>query len=281
MSKYNPTKTERNRLLRQVLWEVQGCRCKICGEPFKSYEEGITEHADRNANNYDRQNIGWVCFSCNQRKRPDYASVIKPEEMAAAAAPPIQEQTRDESASVAAFKAMRDASEEIHRSEINEPKFRRYLWENVGREGELTAEDAIAEGAEVCECSTAAIERNYLKKATSKFAPFYITKGDTPLIKLREHWKPLDTERGRVDAALYLERKKREQEALEQRIQERQDAIMSAEASNRLAEAHKRDAHALYQILKAKGMSDAAINEAMKQAQNAQAVEDKLKENLR
>lgn len=223
MAQYQPTRTETRQLITALCWENQGHKCKICNKP-KELDEGILEHANRNRTDYRRENIGFVCYSCNQRKRPDFVTTGQVTSGKVERENVSGSESEVTLAQVTKFDSISKASREIQINQ-REDLFRQFLWENVGRPGELTREAAIMEGAEFCEVSPETIQERWLPKATSGLGPFIIrpaTTGNdaTLIVKLRPNWKPLDNERGRKDAALMQARKVRELAVQEARIKE-------------------------------------------------------------
>lgn len=227
MSKYNPSRTEQRRLLRHFTWLAQGKKCKIC-ETENQEDEGIIEHANGNPSDYRPENIGWVCYSCNQRKKPEN---VLSGELPSGHNVCVNPSAR---ADLNEYLSLQKASRELQISE-REDLFRVFLWENVGREGELTVDEAIAEGAEYCDVSPYTIEARWLKRAVSKLGPFRTAKAasgtsHTLIIKLRDDWKPPNNERGRKDYELMLQRKKRELENVEQAIADKVNRFVNKEA---------------------------------------------------
>lgn len=209
MASYQPRRTEQRRLVKHLLWQLQGRKCKICGKQCDE-NEGITEHADRDPANYAPENLGFVCLHCNQRKRPDYC------QMATASTGKVEREKPEGYENINETETERNRQRarlkkspiEIQINKEGEPKFRRYLWENVGRPGGLIKDDAIAEGAAIAGVNVQTTAR-WLAPAVSLAGPFrlYNPPGtDTEVIKLRDGYAPPDTTIGRLDLALMQER---------------------------------------------------------------------------
>lgn len=263
MGKYNPTRTEQRRLLKQLLWENQNGKCKSCQE-YIELDKGIIEHANGNTADYSRDNITFACYSCNQRKRPD--NVLRGTlpsgigEREKTSAPTTDREVMAERSS------MLKASKEIKINRDGEPKFRVYLFEQVGRPNGLTWDDAIAEGAEVCEVSPETIADRWLPKATTRFSPFQKSEHNTPLVIFRQNWKPLDNERGKIDAILLQERMVRDAAKAQESAAAVAADLMDKQAAHNIAERHRVEKNAAIEALKAKGVSDAEIAKILQEA---------------
>lgn len=213
LSRYSPTRTEQRKLMKHLLWKSQGGCCKICGRKT-ALDEGVIEHHDRNPANYSPENIGFVCYSCNQRKRPDYCqkgsmSNGKVErENARGCSSETDGISETETERNRKRARLKKSPLEIQINQEGEPKFRRYLWENVGREGGLIKEDAIAEGAAIAGVNVQTTAR-WLAPAVSLVGPFRIFTvpgTETEIIKLRDNYSPPDTAMGRIDFQMMQER---------------------------------------------------------------------------
>lgn len=270
MAKYNPTRTQARRLIARLLWEVQQGKCKICGvfleidENNDRIPDGRIEHAHRETAEYEREDIGLVCYSCNQRKRPDF--VLKgPLSTGEGEREKTTGPVTDREV-LAERNSMMKASQEIKINRQGEPKFRLFLFENVGRSDGLKWDDAIAEGAEYCEVSPETIEYRWLPKATSRLSPFKKTEGTTPLVIFRPNWKPLDNERGKNDAILMQERLARDAAKVLESARAAANELMERDAAQKIAERHRIEKNAVIDALRATGMSEVEISKILHDA---------------
>lgn len=204
MSKYQPTKTQQRRIIARLLWEKQGHKCNICRKD-KTLKQGIIEHANRNTADYRPENITWVCYSCNQRKRGEKVQQ-GPLTSGKSVCVKISDSERQRRRN-----RIKKAPIEIEINRDSEPRVRRYLWENVGREGGLALEDAKNEAAEYADCSPATASR-HIGKAASRIGPFKIVemmvnKEPTDIIMLRDGYAPkLNSRLGQLDAEIMNEK---------------------------------------------------------------------------
>lgn len=208
MAAYKPKKSDVKGIIIEALKRVRGDKCHICGMSVEerkrlwpSLKEWLLEHRDGNPDNYDFENCQLACYKCNRLKVPD----LTPEtgkverENAGVRATTSEEQRRK--------RYLKRATPEFAKSAEIEPLVRRYLWEQVSREGSLILDDAIAEAAEYANCDVQTAKRK-IDKATSRMGPFEVvtTTGGTDLIKLRQRYEAnMQTEMGRLDFAISQE----------------------------------------------------------------------------
>lgn len=208
MAAYKPKKSDVKGIIIEALKRVFGDKCHICGMAVEerkrlwpALKEWLLEHRDGNPDNYDFENCQLACYKCNRLKVPESTPEtgnVERENTAMSASTTEEQRKR---------RYLKRATPEFAKSVEIEPLVRRYLWEQVSREGSLILDDAIPEAAEYANCDVQTAKRK-IDKATSRMGPFEVvtTSGGTDLIKLRQRYEPnVQTEMGRLDYAISQE----------------------------------------------------------------------------
>lgn len=252
--------------MKDALRRLDGDRCKICsrtGEDFrKEYgpdADFVLEHRDGDSANYDLGNLQLACYSCNGRKRPDFQG--------GAAETGNRERVKEHNGrgmEVSTNERQRKkryldrATPEFKKSAEIEPKVRRYLWENVSRDGGLLLKDAINEAAEYAGCDTQPVSRK-IDKATSRIGPFDIFSDmhGNDFIILRKGYKPNpETAYGRLDMEISQQMMSGMREKLEQTKENAQEVLTAhARMADSLAYIGKQRDIAIREVMKVTGKS--------------------------
>lgn len=223
MASYKPTNDQKANFMKDALRRVYGNRCMICGMTWENFKlrwpnakDWLLEHRNGDNTDYDFDNCQLSCYSCNQRKRPDFQedhlTTIKPERVSTQEGENAIENYQKQ-------EVKRKASLEIQLCQDYEPLIRRYIWENASRDGGLRLKDAIKEAGEYSGADVQTVERK-LDKAFSRIGPFDVERDangeplDDGFISIKSNYKPnIQTAMGKLDYQIMFERVQKADEA--------------------------------------------------------------------